>query len=105
MGHMAEQNRARQGWRPTCRSCGKRLRKYTMAWWSKMDGGSAPEVGQAHGIHGNVREIVRAKTTAGGEQIVTYWCGGWGYLGNGYFCSQRCGYRWAIHAINQWSGA
>ncbi len=95
MGNLADQNRARRIYRPKCRHCGKGLDKYTHNWWNR-DGSPKPSVG-ADSKYGTVKQIISDKTSGYDDTtFVSYWCGRWGRQGNGYFCSLRCGYAWAV---------
>jgi hypothetical protein len=55
--------------------------------------------------YGTVAEIIRTEPLNSGyaepRVHITYWCGAWGYGGNGYFCSLRCGYLWAVREKRQ----
>jgi len=93
MNDMNERSRG-----PTCRTCGKLLRKYMLRWWSAMPDGPRPVVGCAS-EHGIVLVLRPARTDSQAERVLDYWCGRWGHGGNGYFCSVRCGYFWAIREL------
>jgi hypothetical protein len=90
------------GKRPLCVFCQKPLRKYTYGWWPTSGPGPLPEVGHKAEF-GHVVEIIRTEQLPDGYAAprvhVTYWCGEWGYCGNGSFCSLRCGYMWALNDI------
>lgn len=102
MGTMAEQNRDRAARRrlhtPKCYACRKPLRKYMHRWWSRIPDGPMP-VASCMAEHGRVLEVRPARCDSPVERVLDYWCGEWGYGGNNYFCSVRCGYAWAVREL------
>lgn len=107
MGHLAEQNRARRTRKPRCIWCRKELTKYTHDWWEAHDSGPMPvrggkvEFGPCTYI---VKQVLHTRGDSGSLRI-RYWLGHWGYQGNGRFCSQRCGYHYALKSAGPWSEA
>lgn len=87
-----------------CQFCGRPLKKYTLAWWSN-DENPAPVVG-AHCPHTlrTITEIISVKPGKWRSHKL-YWTGLWGYNGNGYFCSLRCGYGWAVTEMDKRAAA
>lgn len=76
--------------RPVCRMCMDPLGKFIR---SVRDQEPPPE---AQIIK---RETVRELRGDSWQEIpvIDYWMpGAWGYHGNGYFCTLRCGYRFAV---------
>lgn len=63
-----------------------------------MPDGPRPVVG-CKAEHGLVQEVSPARCDSQAERVLDYWCGEWGYGGNGYFCSVRCGYAWAVREL------
>lgn len=102
MGKLSEQNRDRAARRrlytPKCRSCGKPLRKHIHRWWSGSPDGPRPVLG-CNAEHGLVLEMRPSRLNSLAESVVDYWCGKWGYGGNGYFCCLRCGYVWGVREL------
>ena len=73
--------------KPKCRYCGKRLYKY----W------------QVEVFVGTAKQTILERKTVGTRSAwarTDVWCGGYGYLGNNFFCSKSCGYYYAVRRLS-----
>ena len=81
--------------RPTCKNCKKPLKKYTHYWTNHDKEEPEPIVG-SQTAWGTVLQITRKKISTWAGSSISYWTGQWGYYGQGYFCSLKCGYYYAV---------
>jgi hypothetical protein len=86
-----------------CRACSNRLKKYRRWKFDIPKACTELQVRQllppgAEDLMYRYADIPNRKTMA-----VSYWVGQWGKDGNGYFCSSRCGFDWAVRtcAVDQ----
>ena len=77
-----------------CRQCGKQLPRLLLLWTARGEREPEPKVG-AQTPWGVVCEIVKVEDSTFLGKSVTFWTGRWGYHGNGFFCTLRCGFTWA----------
>lgn len=82
---------------PKCKRCGKQLKKRIYAVMVKP--GQSPPV-EFHGK--KVLEAVKRENHMGGTvDEYEIWRGEWGYNGDDFFCTLRCGYWWAVEQVRK----
>lgn len=66
--------------------------------------GRSPDIAINHDPLALAMHAANHPATYGTEQrgwFLTVWLGDWGHAGDGVFCSQGCGYRWAVHSAHR----
>jgi hypothetical protein len=83
---------------PTCRSCGKSLRKRT--YHAEVPAGGAPptEIYGEKVVAVMRRRLLTYRPGPPTEEL-SLWAGEWGNYGDSFFCGLRCGYRYAVRSL------
>ena len=83
-----------------CKYCGKKLSKYTYGVTTPIDAPAPEKVWDTKPV---VEVISRRPPTYTSDthDILSVWCGEWGYMGRGSFCTKTCGWRWALREVQR----
>lgn len=87
--------------RPTCLLCGKALAKTSRTASISMDTDPATLVGTIPEDYWPKPVVSIGRVSIGlmGKRLVNVWCGEYGCYGNGHFCTQACGFGWALRKL------